>query len=100
MDSNYESYQTVRRVSGLGANKGPYVSYHDSFLPLSTWAGSLAGADRVVLDSHPYFAFDSPASPDPIDTGTGPTAGGLWPGRACTRWGAAFNTRWIHFFPH
>jgi glucan 1,3-beta-glucosidase len=92
-NSNYEAYRTIRAITGLGATNGPYVSYHDSFLPLTTWVGSLTGADRVVLDSHPYFAFDSPAATDSIDTGTGPTAGGPWPGRACERWAGQFNTR-------
>ena len=97
MYSNYEAYRMIREITGIGANNGPYISIHDSFLSLDTWVGSLTGADRVALDSHPYFAFDSPAAADAIDTGTGAAAGGPWPGRACSRWASAFNTRWVHF---
>lgn len=97
--SNYEAYQVIRQITGIGAGNGPYVSIHDSFSPLTLWVGSLTGADRVALDSHPYFAFDSPAATDPIDTGTGAGAGGNWPGEACNRWAAEFNTRRVPLLP-
>lgn len=51
----------------------------------------MTGADRIVIDGHPYMAFDPSPSTDPIDTGTGPRAGGIWPARPCERWAADFN---------
>jgi len=83
----------IREITGIGEGHGPYISYHDGFRTVTHWAGFLTGADRIVIDGHPYFAFDSPAAADPIDTGTGPTAGGTWPGKACDRWASQFNTR-------
>lgn len=92
-DSNYETYKTVRDITGVGEGKGPFISFHDGFTAISSWAGYLTGADRIALDSHPYFAFDQPQQTDPIDSGTGATAGGVWPNKACTRWGSEFNNR-------
>ncbi len=83
----------IREITGVGEGHGPYISYHDGFLTPTRWAGFLTGADRIVIDSHPYFAFDTTYSTDPIDTGTGADAGGTWPARACERWAAQFNTR-------
>lgn len=40
------------------------------------------GADRVALDTHPYFAFDGP-NPDPLDA---------YVARPCSRWGDNINT--------
>jgi len=68
------------------------MSIHDGFLGLEEWAGFLTGADRVTLDVHPYFAFDGQANTNPIDTGTGPNAGGTWPASACNSWAASMNT--------
>lgn len=83
----------IRAITGIGEGKGPYISIHDAFRGLPVWAGFLSGADRLSLDIHPYFAFDGQANMDPIDTGTGPTAGGTWPATACNSWGASMNTR-------
>lgn len=47
--------------SGLGAGKGPYIAYHDGFRGASEFSGFLKGADRLVLDMHPYMAFDPSA---------------------------------------
>ena len=83
----------IRGITGVGEGKGPYISIHDAFQGLPKWAGFLAGADRVTIDSHPYFAFDGQANTDPIDTGTGAGAGGTWPETACNAWGPSMNTR-------
>jgi len=83
----------IRGIAGTGAGKGPYIVLHDSFKALDTWAGFMAGADRMVIDTHPYFAFDKTPATAPIDTGTGAGAGGTWPQAACTRWASSMNTR-------
>lgn len=53
----------------------------------------MSGADRLTIDIHPYFAFDGQPNLNPIDTGTGPGAGGTWPQTACSAWAANMNTR-------
>ncbi|KAL1743873.1 glycoside hydrolase family 5 protein [Schizophyllum fasciatum] len=93
LDSFYsEAYRMVREITGTGAGQGPYLVIGDGFGGLQTWAGTFEGADRLVLDQHPYMAFDGGANDDPIATGTDPTdAGGKWPLEACNRWGAGMN---------
>lgn len=83
----------IRSITGYGEGNGPYISIHDGFSGLSSWAGFLPGSDRIVLDTHPYFAFDGSSSTSPIDTGTGNNAGGVWPAQACNRWAAGINGR-------
>lgn len=83
----------IRGITGIGEGNGPYISIHDGFLGLEAWAGFLTGADRVTIDTHPYFAFDGQPNLNPIDTGTGPTAGGTWPQMACSGFGPSMNTR-------
>ena len=83
----------IRGITGIGAGNGPYISIHDGFRGLEEWAGFLTGADRLTIDIHPYFAFDGQPNTNPIDTGTGPGAGGTWPQTACNAWAANMNTR-------
>ena len=83
----------IREITGIGEGNGPYISIHDGFEGLPDWAGFLSGADRVTLDTHPYFAFDGQPNTNPIDTGTGPGAGGTWPQTACNAWAANMNIR-------
>jgi hypothetical protein len=71
----------VRSVTGVGAGKGPYVSFHDGFLGIDKFNGFLPGADRASMDSHPYLCFGGQNN-NPI---TGATA------RPCQSWGASFN---------
>ncbi|PPQ78311.1 hypothetical protein CVT25_011682 [Psilocybe cyanescens] len=87
-----EAYNVIRGITGVGEGNGPYISLHDGFQALNSWPGFLQGADRLMLDTHPYLAFDNSAATDPIDTGTGADAGGRWPQTACTRWGGAMNS--------
>ncbi|TFK68459.1 glycoside hydrolase [Pluteus cervinus] len=87
-----ETYQMIRGITGIGAGKGFYISFHDGFSGFGNWDGFLAGADRIALDTHPYMSFDTTISTAPIDTGTGAGAGGPWPGQACTRWASAMNS--------
>ncbi|KAF7364585.1 Glycoside hydrolase family 5 protein [Mycena venus] len=85
-------HDLVRNITGYGAGKGPYIGFHDGFGGISSWAGFLPGADRVILDTHPYFAFGGNPNIEPIATGEDPkSAGGPWPGRAC-QWGTSLNS--------
>jgi len=91
--SYVEAYKMIRGITGVGEGKGPYISIHDGFANVQPWAGFMTGADRMVLDVHPYFAFGGTPALDPIDSGVGPTAGGIWPEAACNRWAVNTNTR-------
>ena len=83
----------IRGITRIGAGKGPYIALHDGFKAHESWAGFMTGADRMVIDTHPYFAFDNTPATTPIDTGTGAGAGGTWPKAACDRWAASMNRR-------
>ncbi len=83
----------MRGITGVGEGKGPFISIHDGFQGLQYWDNFMTGADRIAIDQHPYFAFDTTPSTAPIDTGTGADAGGTWPAAACDRWAASYNTR-------
>ncbi|KAJ7132694.1 glycoside hydrolase family 5 protein [Mycena filopes] len=90
-----EVHSTLRGITGLGAGKGPYIGVHDGFQGVSTWAGFQPGSDRVILDTHPYFAFSGAPNDDPIatsDDAMGTDAGGKWPKQACDSWGGSLNT--------
>jgi glucan 1,3-beta-glucosidase len=95
MSSYLETYNMMRNITGIGAGKGPYISIHDGFIGLTQWANFLPGADRFMLDTHPYFAF-TPQPNDPIATGTGAGAGGPWPANACNAWASSLNARLDH----
>ncbi|KAL0946390.1 hypothetical protein HGRIS_012619 [Hohenbuehelia grisea] len=89
----YEVHNMIREITGIGEGKGPYISIHDGFAGLSNWAGFMDGGDRVMLDTHPYFAFGGGAALDPIDTSTNDDdAGGIWPRQACDRWAAGIQS--------
>ncbi|KAG1738191.1 glycoside hydrolase family 5 protein [Suillus lakei] len=87
-----EAHDMIRNITGYGEGNGPYIAIHDGFEGLSSWAGFLEGSDRVILDTHPYFAFSGNPNPEPIATGTGLDAGGIWPTLACSKWATAMNT--------
>ncbi|KAL0578127.1 hypothetical protein V5O48_003870 [Marasmius crinis-equi] len=86
-----EAHRMMRDITGFGEGKGAYMSIHDGFQDITSWAGFMPGADRVIMDSHPYFAFSNGANNDPIATGTDLTAGGVWPQQACNAWAPSFN---------
>ncbi|KAL1727248.1 glycoside hydrolase family 5 protein [Schizophyllum commune] len=87
-----EAYNTIRAITGTGEGHGPYLVIGDGFGGLQSWVGTFEGADRLVLDQHPYIAFDGSPNNEPIATGTDLTdAGGHWPLEACNRWGANSN---------
>lgn len=64
--SYLQAYQIVRKASGNG--QGPWVTYHDSFRSLDSWAGYMPGADRIALDTHQYFAFGDTPITAPLAT--------------------------------
>ncbi|RDB14918.1 putative glucan 1,3-beta-glucosidase D [Hypsizygus marmoreus] len=59
----FAAYDTIRKSTGTGAGKGPYVAIHEGFQGTSIWDGFLPGADRLALDQHPYLAFRNDHSP-------------------------------------
>ncbi|TFK51805.1 glycoside hydrolase family 5 protein [Heliocybe sulcata] len=77
-----QAYNNVRLASGTGTGKGPMISYHDGFLPVSQWAGFLPGADRIVLDDHPYICFGGQSNA-PISS---------YADTPCKTWGSNMNT--------
>ncbi|KAJ7624672.1 glycoside hydrolase superfamily [Roridomyces roridus] len=88
-----EAHDMIRGITGYGEGNGPYISIHDGFDGVPNWAGFLQGSDRIILDTHPYFAFDGSPNDAPIATGTDPSnAGGIWPKQACNAWGPSINT--------
>jgi len=89
-----EAHDMIRNITGYGAGNGPFISIHDGFQEIGSWADFLVGSDRIVMDTHPYFAFDGSPNDDPIGVdGTG----GTWPKQACQAWGASFNTSQVDF---
>lgn len=75
------AYETIREVTGIGAGNGPYIAIHNAFRTLDQWEGFLTGADRVILDQHPYLAFQGDTSPTPASSVR----------RPCSNWAAGFN---------
>ncbi|KAH6903619.1 exo-beta-1,3-glucanase [Coprinopsis sp. MPI-PUGE-AT-0042] len=78
-----EAYRVIRGVTGYGEGNGPYIAIGDGLLP---------NADRVIMDVHPYVAFDEGINAAPVAV---PAAdgqmGGTWPSLACRRWGSMVN---------
>lgn len=87
MNSYLEAYEIIRNAGGTGAGNGPYVSFHDGFLPRSSWANFLPNADRIALDSHPYLCFNGQSSQPMSSYATTP----------CTTWGSAVNNSMAAF---
>lgn len=86
------AHDMIRNITGYGEGNGPYIAIHDGFEGTAAWTDFLQGSDRIILDTHVYFAFDNQYTWPPIATGTGLSAGGVWPQQACNAWGAAMNT--------
>lgn len=82
--SYVEVYEMVRGITGTGHGMGPAISISDGLNGVSSWEGFMNGADRMVLDTHPYFAFNGQPNTDPVDT---------WAGKACDSSTAMLNTR-------
>ncbi|KAH7101258.1 glycoside hydrolase [Auriculariales sp. MPI-PUGE-AT-0066] len=76
-----EAYYMIRNITGTGEGNGPYIAVHDHFEPIANWANFLHGADRLILDSHPYFTFGG-QDVQSIDR---------FPPLPCGTWGPQFN---------
>ncbi|KAG6333841.1 hypothetical protein ID866_5246 [Astraeus odoratus] len=85
------AHDMIRNITGYGEGHGPYIGIHDGFLGLENWADFLQGSDRIMLDTHPYFAFDGQTTYAPIATGLGLQAGGIWPQTTCNAWAPGIN---------
>src|ERR1700761_2155815 len=72
----------IRNITGFGAGNGPYMVIHDGFVGTQNWTSFLRGADRLALDTHPYFAFDGTANNEPL---------AQQPAKACNAWAQSFN---------
>jgi hypothetical protein len=92
--SYLEVHDMIRSITGKGEGNGPFISIHDGFKGMSSWAGFMEGSDRIALDSHPYFAFSGQPATEPINIGTGINAGGQWPTQACNAWAKSMNGRY------
>lgn len=84
-------HKNIRAITGFGEGKGPYIAIHDGFDGPSSWVDFLTGSDRIALDFHPYISFNEQPNVAPIDTGTGASAGGPYPERACRTWGSVMR---------
>ncbi|KAG6382083.1 glycoside hydrolase family 5 protein [Boletus reticuloceps] len=84
-------HDMIRDITGVGEGHGAYIAIHDGFQGVASWAGFLQGSDRIILDTHPYFAFNGNSNTQPIATGTGLQAGGIWPTTACDAWADSMN---------
>ncbi|KAI9465211.1 glycoside hydrolase family 5 protein [Lactarius psammicola] len=87
-----QAHDIIRNITGYGEGNGPYIAIHDGFVGVSQWADFLPGSDRIVLDTHPYFAFNGQSNTSPIDADDGlGEPGGVWPKQACNSWGPNIN---------
>ena len=86
----------IREITGFGEGKGPYIAIDEGFGNITSWAGVFPNVDRVVIDTHPYFAFGSfgnVTNPSPINiSAPDGQMGGIWPGRACSTWQDMMNS--------
>ncbi|HEV7736311.1 MAG TPA: hypothetical protein VGO47_02920 [Chlamydiales bacterium] len=95
----------VRSITGVGAGKGPYIVIHDGFNGISSWqvmhdtlsyneiiilprADFLPNSDRIVLDTHPYFAFSGDPNTDPLSS---------YETRPCNAWAEGINGSQVQF---
>ncbi|KAI0751685.1 glycoside hydrolase superfamily [Daedaleopsis nitida] len=50
-----QAHDMIRDITGIG--NGAYIVIHDGFQAPAIWKDFLPGADRFILDTHPYVAF-------------------------------------------
>ncbi|EKM53646.1 glycoside hydrolase family 5 protein [Phanerochaete carnosa HHB-10118-sp] len=91
-----QAHDMIRGITGLGEGNGPFIVIHDGFLGINTWSDFLQGSDRIMIDTHPYFAFDGQPNNAPIDQPLQGSSvqgqfGGPWPMQACNAWAASMN---------
>ena len=97
LSSYIQAHNTLRAITGVG--KGFYIAIGDGFAGIDTWADYLPGSDRIILDSHPYFAFDGGANDQPIsDNGPDGRPGGIWPQQACGSWAHQLVDRYVYIY--
>ncbi|TFK50803.1 glycoside hydrolase family 5 protein [Heliocybe sulcata] len=93
-----QGYDEIRAITGIGEGHGPYISIHDGFQGLGIWKDFLPGADRFILDTHPYFAFGGMQNvPIAVPDDDGDNYGGTWPKQACLSWGIGQNQSQLDF---
>jgi glucan 1,3-beta-glucosidase len=80
-------HNMVRSITGVG--EGAWLAIHDGFKGTDPWKDFLPGADRFIMDTHPYLAFGgSGVMSKPFSNGSvGDAAGGNYPLNACQNWG-------------
>ncbi|KLO12560.1 glycoside hydrolase [Schizopora paradoxa] len=79
----FQVYTMLRGITGFGEGKGAFMVMHDGFQGTETWAGFFPGADRLILDTHPYFAFNGQPNDDPVE---------VWAPNACNSYGPGMLT--------
>jgi glucan 1,3-beta-glucosidase len=85
-----EAHNMIRNITGVG--EGAYISVHDGFQGTDIWKDFLPGADRFMMDQHPYLAFGGAgAMTAQFVNGTGHGAGGPYPTNACQSWGTGIT---------
>jgi glucan 1,3-beta-glucosidase len=77
-----QAYNVVRAASGIGQDKGPFISFHEGFEGLANWAGFMTNADRLAMDVHPYVCFTTQSS-NPMSS---------YIQTPCSAWGSQINT--------
>jgi len=83
----------MREITGTGEGNGPYIAISNGLTNIDIWAGLLPNADRVALDTHPYFAFNGEPNTAPVNVlASDGQMGGTWSERACTAWKEQMNT--------
>ena len=61
---------------------------------LDIWVDVFPNADRLAIDTHPYFAFSGTPNTEPMNVAAPDgEMGGIWPARACTTWKPMMDTR-------
>ena len=89
----------IREITGFGEGKGPWIAIGDGIGGLTVWAGLLPNADRLALDTHPYFAFGGNPNTEPINVpAKDGQMGGVWSERACTSWKGMMNDMCVTTF--
>ena len=91
----------IREITGIGEGKGPFIQLNIGIGPsLATWAGIFPNADRVAIDTHPYFAFNQQPNTQPINVpAPDGQMGGVWPGMACSAWKPGMTDRYATSSP-
>jgi glucan 1,3-beta-glucosidase len=87
--SYYEMHNIIRSITGVG--EGAWLAIHDGFKGTAPWVDFLPGADRFIMDTHPYLSFGGAGiMSTPFSNGsTGHAAGGTYPNMACQNWGTS-----------